>query len=469
MTQRLTKSDFMSYLHCPKSLWLSRHKPGAIPSAPTSAHTQMIFDQGYEIEAAIDAWLIRLGYVSQVVFEHPDGAYVRSDLVRHHDDGSLDLVEVKGGLSAKDEHLHDLGFQANVAQMLGHKIRSMQVAHLNPDHRMGNTSPQFVLTDVTDQVRPLIPDIKNQTKLALELLNQSQIDENGCTCLALSQGNHCASFAYFNPDVPDPSIYTLPNMRQPRIAGFVESGRFDLDQIQMDEVSTSQKKVLHAFQTKQPFVDLDYINAFIADMTYPLYFYDYEAYATPMPTLQGTKPYQQIPFQFSLHVLDADGRLTHHEYLAQDWELPAGLIEALQQVIGPSGTLVSWHKSYENKRNEEMADLYPQYAAFLDDITQRTVDLEDIFKHGYVEAGFNGSSSIKYVLPTLAPDLTYDDLAVNNGTAAMVAFADMLDMPQGSDRDKLRTELLNYCKLDSLAMVRLFQEITQIQGVKISL
>ena len=104
---------------------------------------------------------------------------------------------------------------------------------------------------------------------------------------------------------------------------------------------------------------------------------------------------EQIPFQFSLHVLDEDGALSHHEYIAENVEMPSAMLEALSQALGPSGSVISWHKSYENTRNREMAAQFPEYARFLEDLTERTVDLEDIFKTGYVDIAFRGSTSIK--------------------------------------------------------------------------
>ena len=163
--------------------------------------------------------------------------------------------------------------------------------------------------------------------------------------------------------------------------------------------------------------------------------------------------------------MQSDGRLDHHEYLADKAALPLELVESLEQCIGPVGSIISWHKTYENTRNMEMAALYPQKADFLNDLTQRMVDLEDVFTTGYVDIAFGGSTSIKKVLPIIVPDLSYDDMDIGDGTAAMDGWKKMLNMPVGIERDRQREALLEYCKLDTLAMVRIYQFVDDLMAV----
>ena len=138
------------------------------------------------------------------------------------------------------------------------------------------------------------------------------------------------------------------------------------------------------------------------------------------------------------------------------------MIEKMERIIESDGTIVSWHKSFENTRNKEMSILYPEKDKFLKNITERTIDLEDIFKGGYVDIAFGGSTSIKKVLPVIVPDLNYDNMAVANGTDAMEAFTRILEMPDGADRKKLRKDMLEYCKLDTLAMVMLYEHLNYL-------
>ena len=152
----------------------------------------------------------------------------------------------------------------------------------------------------------------------------------------------------------------------------------------------------------------------------------------------------------------------HVEYLADSAELPLEMIKRLETAIGPSGNVVTWHKSFENNRNSDMADWYPTKANFLNNIIDRTIDLEDIFKGGYVDIGFEGSTSIKKGLPVLVPSLSYAGMGIGSGTDAMDGWVKMLELKNGPERLKLQNEMLAYCKLDTLAMVRIFETIKTI-------
>ncbi|WP_420860548.1 DUF2779 domain-containing protein [Algirhabdus cladophorae] len=456
----------MQFLHCPKSLWLARHKPEMIPQAAPDLGQELRRDQGYVVEAAIETWLAEVSgdatLDKQVVFELPSGAFARTDVLRRQTDGSVDLIEIKSSHSPSTSHLFDLAFQANLAQALGHQISGLFVAHINGDHTINNGTAPFILNDQTEAVRDLMPDVGRQIPLALEFLDQSQIDESSCTCVTLTRGNHCDSFAYLNPSVPKHSIYTLPGIKAGKIAQYREDGIVDLADVPLDGLSARQAKVVWSAQNQRPFIDREIIQSFVDALEFPLAFYDYEATQSPLPDLPDVNAGMQIPFQFSLHVLQANGRLDHHEYLAQAWQSPGPLIDALRSALPATGSVVSWNKGYENGRNRAMGGLYPQHADFLQDVTDRTVDLQDIFKLGYVDVAFDGRTSIKNVLPVMVPDLTYEGMPVANGTAAMAAFARMITLPQGAERDQLRADMLAYCGLDSFAMVRIYERVLEV-------
>ena len=125
------------------------------------------------------------------------------------------------------------------------------------------------------------------------------------------------------------------------------------------------------------------------------------------------------------------------------------------------GSVISWHKSFENTRNKEMALLYSDNANFLNSVTKRTIDLEDIFKAGYIDIAFGGSTSIKKVLPILVPELTYEGMSVANVTDAMEAFSKIIGLEDNIQKTKLREDMLAYCKLDTLAMVKLYEKMKE--------
>ena len=176
------------------------------------------------------------------------------------------------------------------------------------------------------------------------------------------------------------------------------------------------------------------------------------------------KPHAHIPFQYSIHIKKNEDseELEHYQYLAEEAELPLTLIASMEKVIYDKGSVVSWHKSFENTRNKEMALLYPDKAEFLNSVTERTIDLEDIFKAGYIDIAFGGSTSIKKVLPILVPELTYDSMSVANGTDAMEAFSKIIEWEDNAEKTKLKEDMLAYCKLDTFAMVKIYEKMKEI-------
>ena len=366
---------------------------------------------------------------------------------------------------SKKEHLQDAAFQALVAEHAGISVGKIFIVHLNKDYlREGDIEPDrlVVISDETIRIRSIMREIADKGSEAVELLLREEIDESSCSCLTVGRARHCNSFDYFNPNIPTPSIYNLPRISGGKLANFVADGRFSLDDIDLSEVTGQQKLVLEAHQNGGQYIDIADIANFFSILKYPLYFLDYEAYGSAIPPTDGLKPHAHLPFQFSLHVLSEDGELIHYEYLAEQMELPIKLIEALERFIGPTGSILAWHKTYENSRNRDMANIYPSKSDFLNDIIDRTVDLEDVFKTGYVDIAFGGSSSIKKVLPVIAPDLTYEGLDIAGGTEAMAGWAEFIAEENVTKKNKLRDDLLAYCKLDTLAMVKAFQFLEKL-------
>jgi len=470
---QLTKTDFIQFLNCPKSVWLMHKDPKKYPESPLSDFDQKLIREGYEFEGHVKALFSSFDNASdfefQATYKTDGGLLARVDIVRNKPDGSIALYEIKSSTEVKTDkkhhHLEDAAFQTVVATRAGETVTEVYIVHLNKKYvREGAINPEHMVSvsDVTDRVSDILPKIEKQMDEALDFLQADQIDRSSCTCLLLSKGHHCNSFDYFNPDLPDPSIYNLPSLWGKRLENFVTEGRFELSDINLDEVTKQQKPVLAAFQNGGQFIDRADIQNFFDTLEYPLYFLDYEAYGSAIPLIDGLSPHDHLPFQFSLHIMQADGSVSHVEYLAEEMKLPEKLVDALVQNIGGSGSVIAWHKTYENERNKHLAKLYPQHEEFLLGLVERTKDLEDVFKTSYVDIAFGGSSSIKKVLPVIVPDLTYEGMDIAEGTAAMDAWAKM-DAEKDSDaKAKLRKDLLAYCELDTLAMVRIFEYVKSV-------
>jgi CRISPR/Cas system-associated exonuclease Cas4 (RecB family) len=465
---QLTKTNFLQFQNCPKSLWLLKNKPKLYPQNVGSNSEDKLAAEGYEVQRLVQKFLQSTEnsdkYFFEKIYKSEGELYACADIIRKNEDGTVNIYEVKSSGAVGQEHLTDATFQTIVVKKSGVKVRSVYIVHLNKEYIREdalNVEEMMTFSMVTKQVQNLIENVKAEIKLALDLLRQDEINEEGCSCLKLSKSHHCETFKYFNPSVPNPSIYNLPRIHKKKLNIFVNEGRYALDEIDENEVTGNQISVLQSAKTNSPVLNNKIIEKFYDQVTYPLYFLDYETFSSAIPVVDGVKPHAHIPFQFSIHVkMTKEGsNIEHYEYLADKAELPRNMIELMEKVIGSNGSIVSWHKSFENTRNKEMAILYPDKANFLNNVSDRTIDLEDIFKGGYVDIAFGGSTSIKKVLPVIVPDLNYANLEVANGTDAMEAFTRLLEMPNGLDKTKLQNEMLEYCKLDTLAMVEIFKKM----------
>ena len=472
---QLSKTDFLQFLHCPKSLWLLKRKPTLFQHGAFSDYLQKIISEGYEIEEHLKVFLSsqadRHKYSFQTVFKSSNGLFAKADCTRKNDDGSIDIYEVKSSTSVQrgspQNQIKDASFQRVAAEAAGFRVAGVFIVHLNSQYvRDGSIDANnlLVFSDVTAEVDDLIEETQQEIEAALSLLEILNIEESSCSCLELTKSNHCDSFDYFNSDIPKPSIYNLPRISRTKLRNFVADGRFSLDDIALHEVTEKQSHVLRSAHLKEPVVDHSIISRWFSKLTYPVYFLDYETYASATPIINEARPHAPIPFQYSLHIKRSvhDDQIEHVEYLADYAVMPIAMIEHMQKHIGDTGSIVSWHASFENTQNRNMAKLYPAKHDFLHGLIERTVDLEDLFKEGYVDIKFQGSTSIKKVLPVLVPELDYAGMEVASGTDAMEAWQRLISLPADKEKDELRKSMLEYCKLDTLAMVRIFEVMERL-------
>jgi len=472
---QLTKTDFIQYLNCPKSLWLLKSAPDEYPHGEFSVFLQKLTREGYEVERYVRLFFERSDGRNvdfQRVFETADGLFARADALEELGGGETALYEIKSSTSVKTDdahnHIKDACFQVICAERAGQQINSVSLVHLNGKYeRMGDIDPEelLVFEDVTERVREIESDTAIEMDQALELLCEIELDRSGCSCLHKSRGNHCDTFALFNPAIPNPSIYSLPRLSAKKRAELIANGIFDLLAIPDDYALTAnQTGVVQAAKSGAPIINLEGVRAFLAAFSFPLYFLDYETYASAVPLLDRTSPHKHFPVQYSLHVLHADGALEHHEYLEREARLPDRLVAQLNADIGSEGSIVSWHASFERTQNKEMARLFPEYAAFLTDLNERMADLEEVFKADYVDARFDGSTSIKKVLPVICPELSYKELNVQDGATAMDAWQKMI-ASDGDKADHMARNLLSYCKLDTFAMVEIYRFLSKLAAM----
>lgn len=459
----LTKSDFLEARDCPSSYWLTRRRPEKFPRRTPGPYDLMLMEEGKVAHSRARRWLAEVRHGSELrfeeAFESGCGLHARADAVEHRHDGAIDIIEIKASTKPED-HIIDIAFQKVVAQRCGHDVADCLIAHLNPEYRVGITDETslFVLRDVTSEVGEIEKRIGEEADAILMLLASERIEEAGCECRYRgSIARRCSAFNHLNRDLGVRTAHLLPNISASRLRKLDGEGRLSLDRMTFDDVTNNQAPHLEALQTRQPVIDHDKLASFLDGLTWPLHFYDYETHARAVPIARGHGPYIQVPVQFSLHILDRAGGLTHHEHLSHAEGEEAKLVASLAAAAGSPGSFIAWNMAFEKGRNRALGDLLPEARPFLDDISERTVDLMLPFKNSYVHPAFAGSASIKKVLPVICPHLSYSEDGVHDGAGAMAAWREMVESEDGDRGASLRKQLLEYCELDTFAMVEILR------------
>ncbi|MGC1517061.1 MAG: DUF2779 domain-containing protein, partial [Maribacter sp.] len=323
------------------------------------------------------------------------------------------------------------------------------------------------ITEVTEVVDAIYSSVVNQINAASNFINKEVINEMICSCKYKTRSNHCDAFSYFNSNITEYSIYEIGRISAKKVGSLVDNEQLAIIDISADfELNVNQQTQVASVKQEQPKINEANIKRELDKLKFPLHFIDYETYASAIPRLDGLSPHKHLTFQVSIHTLTEDGTLTHFEYLLDTMKMPIDMLKAMQDFTGSTGTFVSWHASFEIGRNKDLMAWLPQFTSYLTYINEHTFDLETIFKKDYIDYRFHGSSSIKKVLPVLCPDISYSDLDVNNGTMALDTWGRMvLDKDFNENIEATRKNLLDYCKLDTLAMVEIYRFLIQLASL----
>ena len=494
---QLSKSEYIMFLKHPAWLWLKKHDKDKLPEP--DVNLQAIFDAGIEFEKYAEERFpdgVRLGFENydeylslpkrtkkalkdgaEVVFQGRfegggKGSSITCicDIVHLVDNNTFDLYEIKSSTRVKPEHTPDLAFQVVVLESAGFKARNISVVHVNRDYvRDGEIDPEKLstVTNVTAEVRDKIEETKENIQGAFEIIESLEMPDPSPRHVNLGAFNDWLEIYKGIKDIDPYSIYNLIAPGVKRI-GKLEDIEVELIKNIPDGFQLTPKQQAQVTATKidDRLIDKDNIKSFLSDLVYPLYFLDYETAMSTIPLWDGTRPYQQIPFQYSLHVIEKPGADPKHtEYLHRDESHPVPkLLENLKNDISHTGNVIVWYKSFETGRNKEMAEMFPEFAEFLEDVNNRVVDLMIPFSNGwFVDKDFFGAASIKSVLPVLVPDLSYKELDIQEGFSAQRLWMDEILKEKGDiDKEKLFNNLVEYCKLDTLAMVKIWEVLESV-------
>jgi len=488
----LSKTNYILWRECKKNAWLKVHKPDVYFASKLTDFEKQIIETGNEVdELARDIFSFDEAQDKPTVeFQkkwEKDNFLAITDVFVEDKDG-VHVYEVKATNEIdKKTHYHDLAFQVNVLKLLGIKVRSANLVHLNKDYvRLGELDLKelFEIENVTEKIEEMLPEVLEEMKLAQEYLAQEEEPKGPCDCIYKGRSNHCSTFAYSNPDVPNYSVHDLARigLSKRKLVELIDSGILQPHEVPEDvELSEIQKNQIQTLVHDRTILSKEAIAEELESLEFPLYFLDYETFPAAVPRFSGYSPYQQIPFQYSLHVLASpNAEPEHFDFLYTNQNDPSeNFAKSLMDHIGPKGSVIVWHKSFECNRNKEIGERVPESKKFFEDINSRTYDLEDIFKkQHYVHKDFKGSSSIKKVLPVLAPALSYSELEIKEGGTAAESWnrivstqgrtlstdsqGSTLDSSLALDTDKIAQNLREYCKLDTYAMYVVWRELHKL-------
>ena len=487
----LSKSKLIAYRQCPKRLWLEVHRRDL---REDSAETQARFQTGYQVgdiarriydpegkgaiidintddyEAAFARTAKLLAESRQPVFEagfKADGALAFADAILPDSENGQPgwrMVEVKSSTRIRDYHHDDIAVQAFVAQAAGVPLISVALAHIDSSWVYpGGEDYRGLLkeNDLTAETSARTEEVKGWIADAQRIVDQPDAPEMavGAHC---HQPFDCGFCNYCHKGIPQPvfPINWLPNLRTAKRERLAGQGVNDLRDLPDHMLSQIQSRVKEHTLAGTVFFDAAGAAADLAPHGFPAYFLDFESIQFAVPIWKGTRPYQQITFQFSLHTLAESGQLSHTAFLDLSGNDPSETFaKALIAACGESGPVFVYFAGFERTRIRDLAGRFPDLAGPLLAINARVVDLLRIARKRYYHPSQHGTWSIKAVLPAAVPELSYDQLdGVQHGGAAMDAFIEAIQLSTTAERkSEIVRQLLAYCKLDTLAMVRLWE------------
>ena len=485
----ITKSKFIAGVQCLKRLYLTVHAPEL--AAQTDELDQAIIEQGREVgllakqmfpggvvvdainrEQAIRATreLIENPEVPAIfegAFEHR-GVFVRVDILQRRRDQRWRLIEVKSSTAAKDHHLDDIAIQHRVVTRSGVDLAASCLAHVSRDyvHEGGPIDVHrfFKIRNLTGQVE------RAQRELSLQLRSEFRV-------LAMPEAPHipvgrqcsnpftCEFFDHCNPPIPDDHILRLPRIHASTVAKLVALDIQSIHEIPEHYPLTGRlRRACTAVQMGEPWYSPE-IREELSKLKYPLYFADFETVNPALPRFARMRPYDQIPFQWSVNVQRQPSTAPEHfEFLATDRSDPRqAFISALCDVLGDRGGIVVYSQQFEMQRLSDLASWLPEFSGRINKIQRRLWDLLPIVRNHVYHPAFGSSYSLKSVLPALVPEMTYEGMEVADGKAAGLAWESLIigDCSEAECQRKQKA-LLDYCGQDTLGMVRLVEKLQRV-------
>ena len=484
----ISKSQYIKGLQCLKYLYLYRNHPELKDEVPDDRAAmfqsgtdigilaQSLFPNGItipfedvpfkeQVKMTQKAMVGKRSSIYEATFLN-DGLFARVDILVR-DRSKWSLYEVKGSTAMKDVHLDDVAFQYYVLNRIGIPIKSASIVHINNKYeRRGELEIDklFTIEDVTPEVKKMQTDVKKNIAVQRKTLSgDTPVIDIGPHC---SDPYDCDFLGHCWDHIPEVSVFDIRG-RGVKPYSYYERGIIEFKDIPISELPVHAQAQVKAFLEKAETIDKKSVKEFLKTICYPLAFLDFETFMSAVPPFDYTKPYEQIPFQYSLHVQGKKkAAIKHFEYLAEPNIDPRRhLIERLITEIPKGACVMAYNMSFERGVLSKLMALYPEHKVDISSIIDNMIDLMEPFKNkAYYSWQMMGSYSLKAVLPVLVPDLSYKGLQVCNGGMAMDAYARMCSTSDKQVLAEIRKGLLEYCHLDTLAMVHILDRLQEVVG-----
>jgi hypothetical protein len=485
-TAYLSKSLYTRGLQCHKSLYLDRHQPDlrAEPSPELEAlwatghevgdFAHMLFPGGVVVpfggltkEQQLAKTRDEIDRETKAIYEATfsyDDVFVKADIIVRNR-GYWDLYEVKSSTSVKEHYWDDVAVQYYVLSGCGLPMHKAYLVHINNSYvRRGDVVPEelFAIADITGIVR------EKQASVPAELAEMRAMLRG--TMPKIDIGPHC--FDPYECDflhvcwghVPEHSVFSLRGRGVDKWELY-RQGVVKLDDVPVDSLNLMQRMQVEYYLDKKAYADRAKIQQFLKTLWYPICFLDFETFGSAIPLLDGTRPYQQVPFQYSLHRIDQKGKEPgHFEYLAEPGVDPRlEIAEKLLLEIPEGACVIVYNMAFEKRVLKELGEAFPKIRKRLNRVIDGMIDLMEPFKRRDIyDWRMNGSYSLKSVLPVLVPELTYEGLEISDGAMASEAYFAMESISDPAELGRLRHALLAYCRQDTLGLVRLVDKMQAI-------
>lgn len=472
----------MDGLRCEKLLWYKFNDTDALPEV--EEHTRLgmkegnligemartLYSDGELVDVPFNTTvsktkeLMELGKpIFEAAFE-TENAYCKVDILLPSGDG-WEIIEVKKTTRVKAEHIEDVAFQMHVLRLNGVNVVGAKLMHLNGKYvRDGNidVGQLFSTDDITEKVEEKVGTVaKNINRLLLVIAGPRPEHERVHMC-----NNHYGC-PVSSIDVEELPEYNLTQLFFAKRKGMemILNGKTLFSELDVDDKLNKKQQIQKdAVNSGKTHVDVAEIKEWLDKLEYPLYYFDFETIGSALPPLDGIKPYEQAPFQFSLHVQSSEGGdLEHVEFLGDGGDPRKDLIEAMKK-LGSSGSIIAYNKSFEINCIKRLAEIFPT-ETWLNDLIPRFVDLmKPFFDFSYYNPLQKGRYSIKKVLPAMT-DISYDGMEIAEGGTAQSEYMRITSSTVSDDEQKrVKKALLKYCELDTLAMVKIIDELRIIVG-----